>query len=323
MKADRHERQAVKNKVQLLTIKMDEAGQRIDNFLFNKLKGLPKSHVYRIIRKGEVRVNSKRVSAFYKLLEGDKLRIPPVFLAAQGEAVPPSQATLELLKSRILYEDEKLLIINKPCGMSVHIGSTVRVGIIEALRYLYPNLPQLELVHRLDAETSGCLILAKKRSVLREMHGLLREGKVRKTYWTLTAGHWQKNELRVELSLHKDYKEGGKHVVRVQKDGKTALTIFKPLKLFKKASLMAVSLLTGRTHQIRVHAAAMNHPIAGDDRYGSTEFNQLARHLGLKRMFLHAQCIDFTLPSTGQHIKVIAPLDIELTAGIEAFEQQA
>jgi 23S rRNA pseudouridine955/2504/2580 synthase len=309
-----------KPKVQHIVISADAEGQRLDNFLLTRLKGVPKSRIYRIIRKGEVRVNKKRISVFYRLNKGDDVRLPPVSLAEKAETVPPSKETMSHLAERILYEDENLLIINKPSGMSVHVGSTVRVGIVEALRHMYPKLVNLELAHRLDSETSGCLVLAKKKRILREIHSLLREGKVVKHYWALTKGNWKKSELRVDLPLHKDYRDGGKHVVEVNQEGKSALTVFHPIKTFKQASLVEVRLYTGRTHQIRVHAEYQGHPIAGDDRYGDAEFNKLARQLGLKRMFLHARSIDFTLPSLGQRITVVAPLDPELEAAIQAFE---
>ncbi len=309
--------------VRHIVVNADEEGQRIDNFLINQLKGMPRTRVYRLVRKGEVRVNSKRVSAFYKLREGDNVRIPPVYLEEKAKELPPSKSTADLLASRIIYEDDLLLIINKPCGMSVHVGSTVRMGVIEAMRHMYPNLPQLELAHRLDSETSGCLVLAKKRKVLRELHELLREGQVKKTYMALTKGKWNKHERVVDVPLYKDYQDGGKHVVEVRKDGKSALTIFSTAKEFKGASLMEVALHTGRTHQIRVHAQHQGHPIAGDDRYGDEEFNQLARKLGLKRMFLHAYSIEFILPSTQQQIKVVAPLDDELKAAVKKFEEMS
>ncbi len=311
-----------KSGVQHYIVPEDYSGQRIDNFLFTRLKGVPKSRIYRILRKGEVRVNKKRVTAFYKLEAGDDIRIPPVFLAEKAAQVPPSKTTSELLAGRILYEDDYLLVINKPSGMSVHAGSTVRVGVIEALRHMYPKLPDMELAHRLDSETSGCLVIAKKKRILREIHTLLREGQVRKIYWALTMGKWKDSELRVDVPLYKDYRDGGKHVVEVDKDGKTALTVFHTLKSYRRqASLMEVKLYTGRTHQIRVHAQHQGHPIAGDDRYGDPEFNKLARQMGVKRMFLHARSIEFTLPSLDQNIKVVAPLDADLEAGIKKFEE--
>lgn len=309
------------NKVRHVIVSEDFVDQRIDNFLIAQCKGVPKTRVYRILRKGEVRVNSKRVQPSYRLQEGDDVRIPPIVVNEEAAKVPPSQSTSKLLASRILYEDDQLLIINKPSGMSVHVGSTVRVGVIEALRHMYPNLPQLELAHRLDSDTSGCLILAKKKRVLREIHELLREGKVTKVYWALTLGHWHKDDLRVTVPLRKDYQDGGKHVVEVRQDGKHALTDFRTVEEFKDASLMQVKLHTGRTHQIRVHAAHKGHPLAADDRYGDPEFNKLSRKLGLKRLFLHARSIDFTLPSNNQHIKVKAPLDDDLEAAIEQFKR--
>lgn len=312
--------QAKKTNVQYVLISGEYEGQRIDNFLMARLKGMPKSHVYKLLRKGEVRVNKKRISAFYKLKLGDSVRVPPVYLEEKAKQVPPSRSTMDLLKDRILFEDDNLLIINKPSGMSVHAGNTVRVGVVEALRHLYPKLVNLELAHRLDSETSGCLILAKRKRILREIHALLREGKVTKIYWALTKGKWKRKELRVDLPLQKDYRDGGKHVVEVNEEGKSALTVFHPLKSFQDASLVEVKLFTGRTHQIRVHAQSQNHPIAGDDRYGDPEFNKTARQLGLKRMFLHARSIDFLLPSLNQRITVVAPLDEELEAAIHAFE---
>ena len=312
-----------KTGVQYITATLDDEGQRIDNFLITKLKGVPKSRIYRIVRKGEVRVNKKRISASYRLEDGDEVRVPPIFLEEKAKLVPPSKTTADLLLDRIIYEDDNLIIINKPSGMSVHAGSTVRVGVVEAMRHLYPQYPNLELAHRLDSETSGCLVLAKKKRILREIHTLLREGDVRKIYWALTMGRWKDSELKVDVSLHKDYQDGGKHVVEVNRDGKTALTVFSSIKKFKQASLMEVKLYTGRTHQIRVHAAYRGHPIAADDRYGDAGFNKEVKKMGLKRMFLHARSIEFTLPSLDQRITVTAPLDPELEAIVGKFEAQS
>lgn len=315
---------AAKNKshIEYITITDDAAGQRIDNFLINHLKGVPKSKIYHIVRKGEVRVNKGRIKVSYRLEAGDVVRVPPLMLAEKAKEAPPSKTTQQLLADRIIYEDDHFIILNKPSGMSVHVGNTVRVGVVEAMRHMYPNLPQLELGHRLDSETSGCLVLAKRKRYLREFHAALREGEVRKIYWALTKGTWKKHELRVELSLQKDYRDGGKHVVEVKEDGKTALTEFATIKAYKKASLMEVNLYTGRTHQIRVHASHLNHAVAGDDRYGDTDFNKLVKEMGLKRMFLHARSIDFTLPSLDYRIKVEAPLDPELDMIITKFDQK-
>lgn len=311
---------STKTNVEYLKISTENEGQRIDNFLITRLKCVPRSKIYNILRKGEVRVNKKRTAPSYRLQSGDQLRLPPLVLQDKGRAVPPSEVTCELLQKRILYEDDHILIVNKPSGMSVHAGSTVRIGVIEAIRHLYPKLPHIELAHRLDSETSGCLVLAKKKKILRELHELLRAGKMNKVYWALTQGTWLKHELHVNQPLQKQFEAGGKHVVRVQKDGKSSLTVFSPLKSYQQATLVEANLYTGRTHQIRVHAAYHNHPIAGDDRYGDIDFNKLARCLGLRRMFLHARTIDFVLPSLNQHIKVVAPLDPELEIVLKAFE---
>ncbi|OGT37541.1 MAG: hypothetical protein A3F11_02675 [Gammaproteobacteria bacterium RIFCSPHIGHO2_12_FULL_37_14] len=311
-----------KTKVRLIQVIEEYEGQRIDNFLVNYLKNVPKSHIYKLLRKGEIRVNKRRIKAFYRLLAEDVIKLPPLFLEEKQPSAPPSKNTATMLSERILYEDDYFLIINKPSGLSVHAGSTVRMGVIEIIRYLYPKLPHIELCHRLDSETSGCLILAKKRRILREVHQLLREGKVTKRYWALTQGKWKKSELRVDLPLQKDYREGGKHVVEVNLKGKASISEFHPIKVFKQATLVEVKLLTGRTHQIRVHAAHLEHPIAGDDRYGNVEFNRLVHQLGLKRMFLHARSIDFTLPSLDQRITVEAPLDSELTTFIKKHEHE-
>lgn len=310
-----------KTHVEYLKILPEYEGQRVDNFLIARLKSVPKSKIYNILRKGEVRVNKKRTLPSYRLKSGDQLRLPPLVLQDKGKAVPPSEVTCELLQKRILYEDDHILVVNKPAGMSVHVGSTVRIGVIEAIRHLYPKLPHIELAHRLDSETSGCLVLAKKKKILRELHELLRAGKMNKIYWALTQGKWHKHEFQVNLPLHKQFKAGGKHVVQVQKDGKSSLTVFSPLKSYKQATLVEAKLFTGRTHQIRVHAAYHKHPIAGDDRYGSSDFNKLARGLGLRRMFLHARMINFTLPSLNQHFKVVAPLDPELETILKAFDE--
>lgn len=310
----------VRKKVSHRRISADEATQRIDNFLMTALKGVPKSRIYRLLRKGEVRVNKKRISPFYKLVEGDEVRLPPVFVDEKASAAKPAQSTTTMLVDRILYEDDYLIVLNKPSGMSVHAGSTVRVGVIEALRHHYPKLPHLELAHRLDSETSGCLVLAKKKKILRELHECLREGKMTKIYWALTAGQWTRNELKVDVPLHKEYRDGGKHVVIVKRDGKTALTYFKTLSSSPEASLMEVRLMTGRTHQIRVHAAHQGHPIACDDRYGDPEFNKWAKQRGLRRLFLHARSIEFTLPSLDLTIKVEAPLDLELLDALKSIK---
>lgn len=308
-----------KSPVQYLVITEDFAGQRIDNFLVTRLKGVPKTHIYRILRKGEVRVNKKRAQPSYRLQAGDQVRLPPLQLEPKAKPAAPSSRMAATLTDRILYEDKNLLIINKPAGIAVHGGSGVKLGIVEALRNMFPKLPHLELAHRLDSDTSGCLILAKKRSILKELHNLLREGAVSKIYWALTQGHWKASELRVDVSLRKNQLSGGERIVRVDKTGKTSLTVFRPLETYADSMLVEATLHTGRTHQIRVHAQYRRHPIAGDEKYGDRDFNKLMRERGLKRLFLHAKHVEFTLPSTGERISVIAPLDQELESCLKAL----
>lgn len=301
-----------KTQTQYITIEADYADQRIDNYLITRLKGMPKTRIYRILRKGEVRVNKKRIQPSYRLQAGDLVRIPPMELEAPPAKATPNQNLVNLLKDRILYEDKDLLVINKPAGIAVHGGSGVRIGLVEVLKTMYPKSPHLELVHRLDLDTSGCLILAKKRSILKELHAMLREGEVKKLYWALTKGHWKSSELRVDAPLRKNILQSGERIVRVHQEGKTSLTIFTPLEKFKDATLVEAALHTGRTHQIRVHTQYRKHPIAGDEKYGDKDFNKSMREKGLKRLFLHAHSIDFTLASNKQHIHVVAPLDKEL-----------
>ncbi|MBA3660707.1 MAG: RluA family pseudouridine synthase [Gammaproteobacteria bacterium] len=310
-----------KGQVRIVNVENDFIGQRIDNYLIRMLKGLPKTHLYRLLRKGEIRVNKKRIGPDYRLAVGDSIRLPPLYLEEAGKLKPPAAATTQKLIDSVLYEDKNLLILNKPPHMSVHAGNTVRLGIIETLKFHYTKLPHLELAHRLDSETSGCLILAKKRGILKEIHTLLREGKMIKKYWALTKGEWNENQLEVDFPLEKHYRQGGRHVVEVTGEGKSALTHFKVLQNFPGCQLVEATLFTGRTHQIRVHAAHSGHPIAGDDRYGESEFNKFVQKIGLKRMFLHARVIEFTLPSLNQEIRVQAPLDPELEEALSALKR--
>jgi len=298
--------------VQLVKIESDYAGQRVDNFLITRLKGMPKTRIYRLLRKGEIRVNKKRTEQSYRLQDGDEIRLPPMVLDEKAIPKGPSRRAMSLLETRILFEDKGLLIINKPSGMPVHGGTGVNGGVVEALRAMYPALAQLELVHRLDLATSGCLILAKKRSVLRELHGLLREGKVHKIYWALTKGQWKPSEYYVDAPLRKNQLNGGERMVRIDETGKPSLTEFEPLQSYNDAMLVQATLHTGRTHQIRVHARFKHHPVAGDEKYGDKEFNKKMREFGLRRMFLHSHSLEFTLPSSGQHVSVTAPLDADL-----------
>jgi len=294
----------------------DQGGQRIDNFLLRHLKGVPKTLIYRILRKGEVRVNKGRIKADYRVQPDDVIRIPPIRRNME-EKRPPSSRSVSALSDRILYEDTRIIIINKPSGMAVHGGSGVSHGVIEAMRHWRQDLHYLELVHRLDRETSGCLILAKKRSALRQLHQLLRDGEVEKHYLALVKGPWPHGNRRIEIALRKNVLRSGERVVNVNEDGKTAISTFYPLSVGKRASLMEIHIETGRTHQIRVHAAHLGHPLAGDDKYGDKEFNREMQKLGLSRLFLHARSLAFTLTEPHKSIAVNAPLDKELNQVIE------
>lgn len=298
------------SKIKYCTIGAEQAGQRIDNYLIKILPGVPKSHVYKILRKGEIRVNKKRIKPEYRLQEQDEIRVPPIRIATKNQNVPLSK-TANLLEKRIIYEDEQIIIINKPSGIASHGGSGINFGVIEIMRALRPNARFLELVHRLDRDTSGCMILAKKRSALVELHALLRTGKITKTYLALVKGSWESGKKMVNLPLVKNQLQSGERIVRVNKEGKEAITEFKLIKKFVQASLVEAILHTGKTHQIRVHTAYLGHPIAGDEKYGDKEFNKTLRHSGLKRLFLHAKTIKFIFTS-GQNIEIKSPLDNEL-----------
>ncbi len=306
----------------VVEIDTEGAGQRIDNFLVRQMKGVPKSHIYRVLRKGEVRVNSARARPDYRLQAGDKVRIPPVRQAAEPSKTLPVPGAIERLRTRILYEDSGLLVLNKPAGMAVHGGSGVSYGVIEALRALRPEAKHLELVHRLDRDTSGCLAVAKKRSVLRALHELLRRGGVEKCYLALLAGRWEGGAREVTASLRKNVLQGGERVVRVSDEGKSAVSLFRPLSVFAEASLVEVVLATGRTHQIRVHAAHIGHPIAGDEKYGDPGFNHRMREFGLRRLFLHAHFIAFRLPEASEEVSISAPLDDDLRQVLERLEEK-
>jgi 23S rRNA pseudouridine955/2504/2580 synthase len=299
------------SQVEFVTVVSEQGGQRIDNFLLRHLKGVPKTLIYRILRKGEVRVNKGRIKPDYRVQAGDEIRIPPI-RRAQEQQRPPSNRQINTLTGRILYEDERLIVVNKPAGMAVHGGSGVSHGVIETMRHWRDDLHFLELVHRLDRETSGCLVLAKKRSALRQLHALLRQGQVEKRYLALVKGAWPHGKQRVEVSLRKNTLRSGERMVNVSDEGKTAISTFYPLAVGKTASLLEIHIETGRTHQIRVHAAHLGHPIAGDDKYGDRAFNQQIRKLGLSRLFLHARSLAFTLAEPHKSIAVNAPLDDEL-----------
>jgi 23S rRNA pseudouridine955/2504/2580 synthase len=299
-------------KVSHLTIDESAENQRLDNYLTTQLKGVPSSRIYRAIRKGEVRVNQKRVAAEYRLRVGDVVRIPPVRVAEREEKPQPPAKILERLQQSILIETDDLLIINKPSGLPVHGGSGINTGLIEALRVLRPKAKLLELVHRLDKDTSGCLMIAKKRRMLVGLHQLLTHKQVHKQYLALVKGQWQGGECWVDQPLKKNVLRSGERMVSVNEAGKEAMTRFRPLKVFQHSTLVEAQPLTGRTHQIRVHAAHLGHPLAGDEKYGDIEFNKTMRALGLKRLFLHSAGIYCRLPEDKTVIGVCALLDDDL-----------
>ncbi len=287
-------------------------GQRIDNFLCKHLKGVPKSHIYRILRSGEIRVNKKRVDQTYRLQLGDQVRIPPVRVAE-----PQQRDYVPALEFPILYEDDALLVVDKPSGVAVHGGSGVSFGVIEQLRSARPQAKFLELVHRLDRETSGVLLLAKKRSALTAMHEIMREGQSDKRYLTLVLGQWKNAKQHVKLPLHKFDTPQGEKRVMVREDGQASHTIFALQKNWPEFSLLEAQLKTGRTHQIRVHLSHLGFPIAGDDKYGDFARNKELMKRGLKRMFLHAHSIAFSHPLTGEEMRFMAPLPKELQGFVD------
>ncbi|WP_278426537.1 23S rRNA pseudouridine(955/2504/2580) synthase RluC [Pantoea dispersa] len=309
--------------VQFVAITAENAGQRIDNFLRTQLKGVPKSMIYRILRKGEVRVNKKRVKPEYKLEDGDEVRVPPVRVAEREEqAVSPKLDKVAALESCILYEDDYLLVLNKPSGTAVHGGSGLSFGVIEGLRALRPEARFLELVHRLDRDTSGILLVAKKRSALRSLHEQLREKGMQKDYLALVRGDWPSHLKVVQAPLLKNILQSGERVVRVSAEGKPSETRFKVEERFGLATLVKASPVTGRTHQIRVHTQHGGHPIAFDDRYGDREFDRQLAPTGLARLFLHAAALTFTHPNTGESLRMEAPLDKALKHCLSQLRQQ-
>ena len=309
-------------KVQQLEVGERGDGQRLDNFLARNLEGVPKTHIFRVIRKGEVRVNGKRAKPEQRLQASDIVRVPPVRL---GDAAPPRRAPPAMvagLTGAIIHEDSRLIVIDKPAGVAVHGGSGVNFGVIEALRAARPD-ETLELVHRIDRDTSGLLLISRKPAALRTLHALMRDGQVEKRYLALVKGKWELGKKRIDVPLRTDTRVGGERTVRADSSGKDAVSVFKPVQFFgKRASLVEVDLETGRTHQIRVHAAHAGYPLAGDVKYGEPEFNEKMQLLGLKRMFLHAHQLSFTWPDTGVEFSVSAPLPAELSAVIDALAER-
>ncbi|HAD40094.1 MAG: 23S rRNA pseudouridine(955/2504/2580) synthase RluC [Plesiomonas shigelloides] len=313
----------INTKVQILTVADDEAGQRIDNYLRTRLKGVPKSLLYRILRKGEVRVNKKRIKPEYKLQAGDEVRVPPIRVSEKEEAPVSAKLTrVAALADCILYEDDGLIVLNKPSGTAVHGGSGLSFGVIEGLRALRPEARFLELVHRLDRDTSGILLVAKKRSVLRDLHEQLRVKTVQKDYLALVRGQWQKHCKVVQAPLMKNVLQSGERIVRVSAEGKPSETRFEVVERFEQATLVKASPVTGRTHQIRVHTLHAGHPIAFDDKYGDRDFDAQVAASGLNRLFLHAAAIRFRHPQTGQEMLIEAPLDGILKRTVQYLRNQ-
>jgi len=301
-----------------------EAGQRLDNFVHKHLAEVPRSKIYRVIRKGEVRVNGHRAGPETRLQLNDKVRIPPVRVKPAGEPGRPAAGLLESIRAAVVHRDERLMVVNKPAGVAVHGGSGISFGVIEALRALWPD-EHLELAHRLDRDTSGCLLVARNTPTLRILHALLREegAAFDKRYLTLLRGHWDLGKKRIDTPLRTDTRVGGERTVRADPSGKASLSEFRPVQFFgKRATLMEVGLLTGRTHQIRVHAQHAGHPVAGDEKYGDPAFNEAMRERGLNRMFLHAHSVSFEWPDGGGQFSVNTPLPPELAAVVDRLESE-
>lgn len=316
-----------KNPPKNLIVSEDHASQRIDNFLIRELKKVPRELIYKLLRKKAIRVNEKRIKPEYRVQPNDVISLPPTLVipTPKVESITglhgPSKQAMQTLEKNILHEDGNIIILNKPAGFASHGGSGISFGVIETMRHARPKLKNLELVHRLDRDTSGCLILAKKRSILKELHELLRQGKVKKIYTVLVKGKWRGKAQKVSAALRKNQLKSGERMVMIDANGKVAHTTFRPKKIFPQASVMEVDLGTGRTHQIRVHAAYIDHPIAGDTKYGDKAFNAFMEKKGLKRLFLHASSLQFHLPSTKQNISVNAPLPEELNRTLATLSE--
>lgn len=302
--------------VTFITVDIDDAGQRVDNYLFRHLSGVPKSRIYRALRHGEVRVNKKRVKAEYRLKGDDLLRVPPIRVEEKSVGFVGDKL-LEQLEKAILFEDDSLLVINKPSGLAVHGGSGLSYGLIEAVRKLRPNCRRLELAHRLDRDTSGCTIIVKKASVLRAIHQQLREKTMDKVYLALVKGRWPRRKTLVDAPLIKNELQGGERIVKVSADGKQSKTRFAIVEVFSGATLIQAMPITGRTHQIRVHGQYAGFPLLGDDKYGNREDDLWLKTIGLRRLFLHASEVTFKLPDRDKPINIKAPLPDDLESVLQ------
>lgn len=308
--------------VQWVEIDQGHAGQRLDNFLITRLKGAPRTLVYRIIRKGEVRINKKRAKADSRLVAGDLVRIPPLRLAPEEAVKEVSENLRELLARSVIAETQDWMVVNKPSGLAVHGGSGIKIGLIEALRQIRTDLSFLELVHRLDRDTSGCLLLAKSREALVPLNEALKRKEMDKRYWALVEGRWPARRDWVSAPLDRFDAGNGERRVRVDKEGKRSRTLFAVQETFSGATLVEASPVTGRTHQIRVHAAHVGHSLLGDKKYGTASGQALADAIGLERLFLHAASLSFPEPRSGKRVEVKARLDPVLEAALERARQR-
>ncbi len=308
-----------KIKAKQLVITELQSGQRIDNFLIRYFNNVPKSRVYQMIRKGEVRINKGRIKQTYKLVTGDVVRIPPVFETAK-KSIIPSDNIKKLILDSIIYQDDEIVVLNKPANFCVHGGSGQSSGVIETIRSTGDDYSNLELVHRLDKDTSGCLILAKSIPVLRKLNLNLKNGEINKTYIALLSGQIKQHEWVIDNPLSKNMSQGGERIVSINSSGKKAVTKIVRKRVFEDTSLVNVSLITGRTHQIRVHSSSVGHPILGDRKYGNREQNRKYKNKGLRRIFLHASKLDFILPISGKRIVIEAPLSQDLQRVLELID---
>jgi 23S rRNA pseudouridine955/2504/2580 synthase len=309
--------------VQFIDIRADQAGQRIDNFLITLEKGVPKSRIYRALRKGEVRVNKGRIKQTYRLQAGDQVRVPPLRVSEKVVITELSESLTDALENAILMEDDDILVINKPAGLAVHAGSQIQLGVIEAMRIIRPENRFVELVHRLDRDTSGCLVLAKSRASLLNLQQQMKASETDKRYLTLTRGKWAAQENIVDLALQKNSLSSGERMVVPDINGKKSKTLFEVKQEFSGCQLVAAKLYTGRTHQIRVHSASQSHPVAGDEKYGDREFNKRLRQYGLKRMFLHAWQLSLKHPLTDEPLTFNAELPDTLKDVLKQLEKQS
>lgn len=308
------------DKVSFIEVGEDQDGQRLDNFLMSRLKGVPKSHLYQLIRKGEIRINKKRSKPSDRLAQHDMIRLAPIRVAQANEPVPISNNMRDLLKSCVLFENDYLLILNKPAGLAAHGGSAISAGLIELARQAWPDVKSLELVHRLDKDTSGCIVLSKKTQALKAMQQLFKTDGLQKIYLALVGGYWPAKLRLLDAPLCKYLLQSGERMVKVDRDGKAAETLVRVKQRLQHCTLLEVTLKTGRTHQIRVHTQHAGFPVLGDVKYGHTQANETMAKQGMKRMFLHAHSLSFIDPLNGATIEVTAPLD---KPWLEALEKLA